>query len=121
MSETAFLMMLLLALTGGAAIFYPLMGERVFLSLGGKKRSRTLQAESLQEQLDQILLSIRDLDGDFDMGKVQAEDYIKHRKELIGRGVSILIRLDQALAQQQHLDEEIETLIQDYRRQQQSL
>lgn len=114
MSDQALLLAILMAFMSGAAIFYPLMSDSVF----PKKRQKADRAADLQEQLDQNLLSIRDLDSDFDMGKVLQEDYIKHRKELIGRGVGLLIRLDQALDQQEQIDSEIEALIQDYRRQQ---
>ncbi|HLA45627.1 MAG TPA: hypothetical protein VJZ27_19415 [Aggregatilineales bacterium] len=73
--------------------------------------------ETLEEQLHRIVSSVHDLDFDFDTGKVSEADYIEQRKLLIGRGVSTLIRLDDAFEEREDLDREIETLVTAYRRQ----
>ena len=72
-------------------------------------------AEQLQENLSQLLSNIVDLDFDFDTGKLAEADYVTQRKMLIGRGVSTLIRLDEALAQQDSVDQQIEELVAAYR------
>ena len=61
----------------------------------GQKRNQASEGNqvlSLNEELTQIITTIRDLDFDYDMGKVPQSVYVDHRKELIGRGVSTLIR-----------------------------
>lgn len=57
------------------------------------KREHTVQ--DLNNQLDRLFESIRDLDFDYDTHKLTDEIYEHQRKMLVGRGVSVLMRLDQ--------------------------
>jgi hypothetical protein len=72
-------------------------------------------AIALDEQLRQMIKAIHDLDFDFDTGKVTLADYNEQRKLFIGRGVSLLIRLDDALREQKTLDDEIEKRVNAFR------
>ena len=51
--------------------------------------------QDLNNRLDRLIESIHDLDFDYDTGKLTDEIYIHQRKMLVGRGVSVLMRLDQ--------------------------
>jgi hypothetical protein len=113
MSSEALLALVVIVLVSGFALALPFLNGR-------RERSpmanhQTHSVVELEDQLTQIVQAVRDLDFDFDTGKVAEVDYITHRKMLIGRGVSLLIRLDEALAQQDDLDQHIEDLIADYR------
>ena len=77
--------------------------------------SDAMAAYQLQERLSQLLSNIADLDFDFDTGKLAEADYVTQRKMLIGRGVSTLIRLDEALAQVDTVDKQIEEWVAAYR------
>ncbi|MBZ0308953.1 MAG: hypothetical protein K8I82_23010, partial [Anaerolineae bacterium] len=69
----------------------------------------------LEDSLHRFVTSVRDLDFDFDTGKIGEADYLEQRKLLIGRGVSALKRLDEALQEQKEVDDEIEALVDAYR------
>jgi|GEM_PF-6396841 len=87
---------------------------------GARRQEQTNAAQhlrELEEQLLQLIQGVQDLDSDYDMQKIADDDYVTQRKLLIGRGVSTLIQLDDAQAELNQVDQELETLIQDYRRQ----
>jgi hypothetical protein len=112
MSATAIFFLILIALVTGFALYLPF--------LNGNERRQGVQHKSasiaaLEDQLSQSVNAVRDLDLDFDMGKISEADYIMHRKLQIGRGVSAMIRLDDALAEHKDLDQHIEDLIANYR------
>jgi hypothetical protein len=101
---------IILAVLVGLAIALPFLIDR-------KKPSEVgISAHQLQERLSQLLSNIADLDFDFDTGKVSESDYVAQRKMLIGRGVSTLIHLDEALAEQDAVDEQIEEWVAAYRK-----
>ena len=72
-----------------------------FVNLGGRDRSRAESPtlESLYEQRDVLYTTIRDLDFDYDTGKLTEEDYLSQREMWVQRGINILKALD-ALQQQ---------------------
>ena len=105
---------IILAVVVGLAIALPFLLDRKKPSEGGGSE---LSAHQLQERLSQILSNITDLDFDFDTEKLAEEDYVMQRKVLIGRGVSTLIRLDEALAEQDAVDQQIEEWVTAYRQQ----
>lgn len=72
-------------------------------------------SQQVEEQLGLLVNGVRDLDFDFDTGKVSEADYLTQRKLLIGRGVSTLIRLDETRQHEDALDDEIEKLVAAYR------
>ncbi|MBI5928082.1 MAG: hypothetical protein HY862_02150 [Chloroflexi bacterium] len=69
----------------------------------------------LRTRLEGFLISIHDLDFDFDTGKVSKQVYAEQRKLLIGRAISILIQLDQTEAHLVEVDDDIEQAIASYR------
>ncbi|MCI0709335.1 MAG: hypothetical protein L0154_04150 [Chloroflexi bacterium] len=80
---------------------------------GGAERGEELryQADDLRNRLNRVLDSIVDLDFDFDTDKIDYDVYAQQRKMLIGRGVSILIRLDKIEAELFEADDDLETLV----------
>lgn len=72
-------------------------------------------AIQLRTRLEGLLISIRDLDFDYDTGKVSNLVYAEQRKLLIGRAISTLIQLDQAEAHLVEVDDEIEKAVSSYR------
>lgn len=110
MSENTILAGLVLLVAAGIAISWPFwMNSRT-----SKIKDKGSIAE-LEDSLHRLVTSVRDLDFDFDTGKIGEADYIEQRKLLIGRGVSVLKRLDEALFVQKELDDEIEDMIAAYR------
>lgn len=104
MSVAIILLGLALTLAAGFIVVWPLIG-------GWNQKTEEGSSADLELQLMQMVKSIRDLDFDYDTGKIEAADYIEQRKLLIGRGVSLLIRLDES----QQLDTHIEEMIAAYR------
>jgi hypothetical protein len=69
------------------------------------------RVEDLELKIQLLLDSIRDLDFDYDMGKISTEVYVEQRKMLIGRGISRLMQLDNARQELDVLDREIEEAV----------
>jgi hypothetical protein len=116
MSATAILFFIVVVLITGFALYLPFLnGNNGHEQRRGNRRN-SASLSALEDQLSQSLNAVRDLDLDFDMGKISEADYMMHRKLQIGRGVSAMIRLDDALAHQTDLDHHIEDLIANYRR-----
>ncbi|NJL93479.1 MAG: hypothetical protein HC915_06975 [Anaerolineae bacterium] len=74
-----------------------------------------LTVVQLEDSLTRSITAIRDLDFDYDMGKIEDADYAVQRRALLGRGVSILLRLDAARTQDHQLEHKIELLVEMYR------
>lgn len=102
----------------GAIMALPIL-TAIFLPFWASYQSRASQSNSetvhWQDQVDQMVVAVRDLDLDFDMGKVSEEDYILQRKMLIGRGVSNLLKLRDFRRQPSEADDELEQLILAYK------
>lgn len=101
---------IIMAVIVGLAIALPFLMDRRRPS-----DDAAVMAHQLQERLSQLLSNIADLDFDFDTGKLAEADYVTQRKMLIGRGVSTLIRLDEALEQADSVDNQIEEWVAAYR------
>lgn len=86
-----------------------------FVSLPSRTRYRRVASHMLEDQLEFLVQAVRDLDSDYDTGKLSQADYIQQRKFLIGRGVSTLMRLDEARADEAVAEDEIEALVAAYR------
>ncbi len=72
-------------------------------------------AIQLRTRLEGLVISVHDLDFDYDTGKVSNLVYSEQRKLLIGRAISTLIQLDQAEAHLIEVDDEIEKAVSRYR------
>ncbi len=92
-------------------VFYvvqPLTRRQTQLSEGGQEMS-TLMAEH-----ERILDTLQELDFDFSLGKIPAEDYPSQRQVLVERGVEVLRRLDAlapALRRERTVEERLEAKI----------
>lgn len=76
-----------------------------------RRREQTQDVSELRARFQLLLESIRDLDFDYDMGKIADTVYAEQRKMLIGRSVSLLMQLDQAEAHLHAIDDEMEAAI----------
>jgi hypothetical protein len=67
-----------------------------FINLGSRDRTRAESStlESLYEQRKVLYTTIRDLDFDYDTGKLTEDDYLAQREVWVQRGVEILKALD---------------------------
>lgn len=90
---------------------------------GGTERGEELryQADDLRSRLNRVLESILDLDFDFDTEKIDHDVYAQQRKMLIGRGVSLLIRLDKVEAELFDADDDLERLVERRRKKARSM
>ncbi len=57
----------------------------------------TLETSSLMAERDRVIAALQELDFDFKLGKVPAEDYPVQRASLLERGADILRKLDALL------------------------
>ena len=55
----------------------------------------THEVSSLQAERDRVINSLQELDFDFNLGKIPAEDYPEQRAELLKKGSEILRQLDE--------------------------
>jgi len=113
MTTTLIIIALIFTVLSLGVAFLPLA-----LAQKGNKRveRQTQEINRLEEQLDRFVNAVRDLDFDYDMGKLSAEDYATQRKFAIGRGVSVWLRLQASQSVVQRSDEELEAAIAAYRK-----
>ncbi len=57
--------------------------------------SESHEVSALQAERDRVINSLQELDFDFKLGKIPAEDYPEQRAELLQRGSDILRKLDE--------------------------
>ncbi len=84
----AIFLLLAVALMVALFVTQPLAGRRRRLSEGEHSLS------ALLAEHDRLLNSIQELDFDYSVGKVPAEDYPVQRRILVQRGVELLRRID---------------------------
>ena len=113
MSGTAIIMFFIMGGLLAAVIGSPFWASRNQRGASAFKDQVTLSG--LEDHLLRLARAVRDLDFDYDTGKMPEQDYIEQRKQIIGQGVSVLIRLDEARKDQDVLDDEIENLIEAYK------
>jgi hypothetical protein len=91
--SAAGIFLLLAFLVGAAAIIaWPLLQNQGQTKPGGGALSGLAQ---LQAEHEAILIAVRDLDFDYQTGKLTQEDYSAQRESLIQRGVEILKLIDE--------------------------
>jgi hypothetical protein len=81
---------LALLILAGFLVAWPLIDQRPQLGPGPS------EADRLRQERDQLLTALRDLDFDYSLGKLQAEDYAPLRADLVSRGAEVLKKLDAA-------------------------
>ncbi len=79
-----------------AIVLWPLLQERGEVTGGGEQREPGALSDiaRLQAQHEAILLAVRDLDFDYQTGKLTADDYREQREALMQRGVETLKLID---------------------------
>ena len=67
-----------------------------FFERGGRRRSSTEAHEvsSLMAERDRVVNALQELDFDFQLNKIPAEDYPAQRAELLKKGADVLKQLD---------------------------
>jgi hypothetical protein len=90
MDPGTWLLIIALSILVASYIARPLVEKK---GLGSSSEEKLLSL--LQEEKEQALSMLQELEMDFAMGKVKAEDYQAERSELIRRGASILRQVDQ--------------------------
>ena len=88
---------LTLAFLAGGAVFvmWPFLSQRRSAEQPtGNAPSHLARIAQLQAEREAILISVRDLDFDYQTGKLTEEDYLTQRENLMGRGVEILKQID---------------------------
>jgi len=103
LSESIFLTLVLLAAVGVYLAWPFLTGSRRSRSAARRQPARTNQspvdeASALEERHRQIVMALRDLDFDHDLGKVTDEDYAVARAQLMAEGSQVLRAQDAAPA-----------------------
>jgi rubrerythrin len=74
----------------GVYLYAPLAARARRLSTGDTHHISALQAER-----DRVINALQELDFDFKLGKIPAEDYPEQRAELLKKGADILRQLDE--------------------------
>lgn len=111
MNETLLILGGVISVIAVLLLFYPFWAARQ-----DEQRSHNLSAQQLEDELMRVVTAVKDLDFDYDMGKMGDEDYIAQRKYMVGRGVSLVLQLQDARKVKRHLDDEIEKLIKKHKR-----
>jgi hypothetical protein len=75
----------------GTLVIWPLFTQR---ESGAPPEVPTTTLDSLQAQREAILMSLRDLDFDFQTGKLVEADYQAQRDLLMERGAAVLREID---------------------------
>lgn len=99
LTESIFLTFVLLAAVGVYLAWPFLTGATRARKAGRRQPARMSQASTdeataLEERHRQIVMALRDLDFDHDLGKVTEEDYSAARAQLVAEGAQILRALD---------------------------
>jgi hypothetical protein len=79
----------------GALVAWPLLWPRTRRA-GAPDRDPGLDMSPLQAQREAILISLRDLDFDYQTGKLTEADYRLQRQTLMDRGAAVLREIDLA-------------------------
>ena len=87
LAAVLFLIALLLAVS--LYLVTPLMGNR-----SRRVTEDTQETSSLLAERERLLNALQELDFDFKLGKIPAEDYPAQRAELLQKGTEILKKLD---------------------------
>ncbi|MCC7118588.1 MAG: zinc ribbon domain-containing protein [Anaerolineales bacterium] len=90
MELNSFLMVFAILLLVGLYLYAPFAEKAKKLNVGASHDVSALKAER-----DQVISSLQELDFDFTLGKVPAEDYPEQRAQLLQRGAKILRQLDE--------------------------
>jgi rubrerythrin len=86
---TIFFLLAVLVIVG-VYLYAPFMSRKSRVSAAETHELSTLKAER-----DRIINSLQELDFDFNLGKIPAEDYPTQRAELLKKGSDILRKLDE--------------------------
>ena len=89
MDIAAILFLVALLLTISLYLMSPLMGERL-----RRTAEEPQEVSSLLAERERLLNALQELDFDFQLGKIPAEDYPAQRTDLLQKGAAVLKKLD---------------------------
>lgn len=89
MESQSLLLLLGVLLLAAAFVLQPFLGEFHLSPAADRRRSRLLAEQ------ERLLNALRELDFDYTLGKVPAEDYPLQRAELIRQGAEVMRKLDE--------------------------
>ncbi len=93
MDLAAILFLIALLLAVSLYLVTPLMNNRL-----RRPRQETQEVSSLLAERERLLNALQELDFDFQLGKIPAEDYPEQRADLLTRGAEVLRKLDAVAA-----------------------
>ena len=97
MELSAIFLVLAVLILVGMYLYSPFMAGRRRASVKESHEASTLMAER-----DRVINSLQELDFDFSLGKIPAEDYPAQRSALLQKGAVILKRLDDLAVTSSH-------------------
>lgn len=105
MSTAGFILLLAFVIGAAAIIFWPLMQTKPSPdSTDGTTKSKTGRSAlaaiaQLQAEHEAILIAMRDLDFDYQTGKLTKDDHLIEREQLLQRGTETLKLIDEHQAE----------------------
>ena len=90
MEITAVFFVLAVLILVGIYLYAPFMSPKRRVT-----RKESHEVSSLMAERDRVINSLQELDFDFSLGKIPAEDYPEQRSELLQKGAQILKELDE--------------------------
>jgi hypothetical protein len=95
MDLAAILFLLALLLAVSLYLVTPLLSSRTLQST-----EETPEVSALLAERERLLTALQELDFDFQLGKIPAEDYPAQRADLLRRGADVLQKLDELAPEQ---------------------
>ncbi len=96
MSIAGLFLLIMLFASAAIVVLWPLLQSQDKRAPAEQRESRTTPSvlAQLQAQHEAILISVRDLDFDYQTGKLTEDEYLDQREGLMQRGVEILKQID---------------------------
>ncbi len=96
MSVAGLFLLIMLFASVALVVLWPLLQSRNKAEPVAEAESRSTPSAlaQLQAQHESILIAVRDLDFDYQTGKLTEDEYLAQRESLMQRGVDILKQID---------------------------
>ncbi len=94
MSIAGVFLLIMLFASVAIVVLWPLLQARDKGTAEAEGRAAPSTLAQLQTQHDAILVAVRDLDFDYQTGKLTEDEYLAQRERLMQRGVDILKQID---------------------------
>src|SRR5512140_2088471 len=96
MSIAGLFLLIMLFASVAIVVLWPLLQSQGKTVPGDQSEGHTMPSAlaQLQAEHEAILISVRDLDFDYQTGKLAEDEYLAQRERLMQRGVEILKQID---------------------------